>query len=60
MSSLFYLTAIIFIFVSPLIMPVAVSIIHTVRDLRERAAAAHATFKPAFVSAVAGAVPVAA
>jgi hypothetical protein len=58
MSSLFYLTAIIFIIVSPLVVPAAVSIIHTVRDLRERAAAAGGAFKPAF--ALAGAVPAAA
>jgi hypothetical protein len=58
MSSLFYLTAIIFIIVSPLVVPAAVSIIHAVRDLRERAAAAGAAFKPAFAQA--GAVPAAA
>ena len=60
MSSLFYLTAIIFIIVSPLVVPAAVSIIHTVRDLRERAAGARAAFKPAFAPAMAGAVPAAA
>jgi type IV secretory pathway VirB3-like protein len=58
MSSLFYLTAIIFIIASPLIVPAVVTILHTVRDLRERAAAARAAFKPAF--ALAGAVPAAA
>lgn len=57
MSSVFYLTAIICIIVSPLVVPAAVSILHTVRGLRGRAAAAGAAFKPAF--ALAGAVPAA-
>jgi hypothetical protein len=57
MSSLFYLTAIIFIIASPLIVPAGVTILHTVRDLRERAGAPRAAFKPAF--ALAGAVPAA-
>ena len=60
MSSLFYLTAIVFIIVSPLIVPAAVTILHAVRDLRERAAAAGAAFKPAFAPVMAGAVPAAA
>lgn len=52
MSSFFYLFAIVLVMVSPLIVPVSVTIVHAVRDFKQRAAAA----RPAF----AGAVPAAA
>jgi hypothetical protein len=61
MSSFFYLFAIVLVLVSPLIVPVSVSILHAVRDLKQRAATARpAIARPAFAPAFAGAVPAAA
>ena len=64
MSSLFYLTAIILVIASPLVVPVSVTVLHTVRDWKQRAAAARPAFagaiRPAFAPAFAGAVPAAA
>jgi len=56
MSSFFYLFAIVLVMVSPLIVPVSVSILHTARDWKQRAGA----IRPAFAPAFAGALPAAA
>ena len=56
MSSLFYIVAIVLVIVSPLIVPVAVSIREAVSGWQRRAAAA----RPARSPAIAGAVPAAA
>jgi hypothetical protein len=56
MSSFFYVFAIGLVMVSPLIVPVSVTIVHAVRDFKQCAAAARPAFAPAF----AGAVPAAA
>jgi hypothetical protein len=64
MSSFFYLFAIVLVMVSPLIVPVSVTILHTVRDFKQRATAARPAIagavRPAFAPAFAGAVPAAA
>ena len=64
MSSLFYLVAIVLVLVSPLIVPISVTILHAVRDFKQRAAAARPAIagavRPAFGPALAGAVPAAA
>jgi hypothetical protein len=64
MSSMFYLFAIVLVMVSPLIVPVSVAILHTVRDFKQRAAEARPAIagavRPAFAPAFAGAVPAAA
>ena len=64
MSSVFYLFAIVLVMVSPLIVPVSVTILHTVRDFKQRAAAIRPAIagaaRPAFAPAFAGAVPAAA
>ena len=64
MSSVFYLFAIVLVMVSPLIVPISVTIVHTVRDFKQRATAARPAFagaaRPAFAPAFAGAVPAAA
>jgi hypothetical protein len=64
MSSVFYLFAIVLVMVSPLIVPVSVTILHAARDWKQRAAAARPAIagaaRPAFAPAFAGAVPAAA
>jgi hypothetical protein len=64
MSSFFYLFAIVLVMVSPLIVPISVTVVHTVRDFKQRATAARPAFagaaRPAFAPAFAGAVPAAA
>ena len=64
MSSFFYLFAIVLVMVSPLIVPISVTIVHTVRDFKQRATASRPAFagaaRPAFAPAFAGAVPAAA
>ena len=59
-STMFYLTIIVFVVFSPLIVPVAVTIVHAVRCWRERTASARAASKPALAPATAEPVPVAA
>jgi hypothetical protein len=61
MSSLFYLVAIVMVMVSPLIVPISVSILHAVRGFQQRTAVARPAIagavRPAFAPAFAGAVP---
>jgi hypothetical protein len=59
MSSFFYVFAIGLVMVSPLIVPVSVTIVHAVRG-KQRAAAFAGAARPAFAPAFAGAVPAAA
>lgn len=64
MSSLFYLVAIVLVMVSPLIVPVSITILHAVRDFKQRVAAARpgiaGAVRPPLAPAFAGAVPAAA
>jgi hypothetical protein len=60
MSSFLCLFAIVLVMVSPLIVPVSVTIVHAVRCFKQRAAAIAGAARPAFAPAFAGAVPAAA
>jgi hypothetical protein len=60
MSSFFYLFAIVLVMVSPLIVPISVTIVHAVREFKQRATAARPAFAGAARPAFAGAVPAAA
>jgi hypothetical protein len=59
--TMFYLIAIFLVIASPLAVPVAVSIVHAISNLKQNAAPAFAgVVRPAFGPAIRGAVPAAA
>jgi hypothetical protein len=60
-ATMFYLIAIVLVIASPLVVPVAVSILHGVKNWKQNAAPAFAgVVRPAFGPALRGAVPAAA